>query len=417
MKTLRIILFFVLGTIFTLHSFAQEIKKDKIAKVKMEVVDNEGNKKVIDTSFTVLPDQNYKEIIKQIKEKAGFTAEQMAEMKADLDVDFKKIRIEMDEKMKNFNKDSMHKQMMIIKENMHSGSENLKKALEDLKLELEAINANAEVMKKLEKAMQEFKNNQWPMHKELINLKMDEMHKYLDKNIKVMIFDGDEDNTLEWNDKDGKKVIVKKLDGGKNTIFFGEDVEIEKFEKADGEHRIIVKNLPKEAAKGEAIFISSDPHTVKHEIDKDGNVKVMQYTMKSNHGNDQEIELIVNTDGKTKKESINKFVMVSPANEKDIENAIAKGIYDGKAESLNQTKFSIEINDETTTLGASFEEKGKLIVQLFDSGMNQIWEKNEGKISGEWSVVIPGNLIKEKGKYFILFNFNKKLKLQKLVIK
>lgn len=417
MKTLRIILFFVLGTIFTFHSFAQEIKKDKIAKVKMEVVDNEGNKKVIDTSFTVLPDQNYKEIIKQIKEKAGFTAEQMAEMKADLDVDFKKIRIEMDEKMKNFNKDSMHKQMMIIKENMHSGSENLKKALEDLKLELEAINANAEVMKKLEKAMQEFKNNQWPMHKELLNLKMDELHKHLEKDIKVIILDGDEGKAMEWNDKDGKKVIVKQLDGGKNTVFFGEDVDIEKLEKADGEHRIIVKKLPKEAAKGEAIFISSDPHKVKHEIDKDGNVKVMQYTMKSNHGNDQEIEVIVNTDGKTKKESINKFVMVSPANEKDIENAIAKGIYDGKAESLKQTKFSIEINDETTTLGASFEEKGKLIVQLFDSGMNKIWEKNEGKISGEWSMVIPGNLIKEKGKYFILFNFNKKLKLQKLVIK
>jgi len=455
MKTLRIALFFIFGTIFTLHSFAQEVKKEKTAKIKMEVIDDDGSKKVIDTTFAVAADQDIDAIIAQIKKDAGFSEKEMAKMKRELKEHTKDILVDVDIMMDNIDKESIHKHLKIVHREMNVGKEQLKKALEELKVELESLKMNEKAMQKLEKAMEELKEVDWKEHTKNIKVEMNKLHEHFDKdeNItviygghgknlvwvdddgekhivkdididglklskkhKVVVLGGyDTDDQNVWVEKDGEKIIIKKKKGGENTVFFGDEADLEKIHEMDGEHKIILKQLKGEAEKGEAVFISDDAHVIKEFKDEDGNVKVMRYKMKSGEGEAKEMKIIMKGDAKNLKGIHEKMVMISPAGEKEIAMASEKGIFNAKAKELKLQNFSLNIDNEITTIGATFEKKGQLLLQIYDKKMNKLWEKNAGRVGGEWSAQIPADVLKESGVYYFLFEQGKKAKLMKLI--
>ena len=117
MKTLRISLLFIIGVIFSINSYAQELKTKKKAKVKIEVIDDNGNKKVVDTTFTIDYDCDYIEILRQIKEQAGFSDEEIAKMKSELKEYAKQMTIDMDVIMDEyFDNENVQKHMMAVSE-------------------------------------------------------------------------------------------------------------------------------------------------------------------------------------------------------------------------------------------------------------------------------------------------------------
>lgn len=433
MKTLRIALFLILGSIVTLHSYAQEAKKEKKAIVKLEIVDSDGIKRVIDTSFTIAPDQEYAEIIRQLKEAAGFSKEEISKMKAELKSNMKDIKYNIDIVMDDDDRERLEEHMIIAREEMMNGKENLQKALEELQVELEGMKMNEEAMKKLEKAMEELhqfemqehtrhfdvlrenrdedmdvfimdgkhmKKTVWlnedgekEIHIEtIINQKGDSVSWTSDKGEKLVLITEDiigDDNT--WTAKDGKKMKHSKG----NTVFFGNDEDIEMIEEGDGEHKIIIRKIKGEAAKGDAMFISDDAHMVKEFKDEDGNVRVMRFESKPGA-----LEEIHETS-----------VMITKADEESLAKAVEKGILKANTAELMLNNFTIDVDNETISFGTTFEEKGKLDVKIFDLDMNQVWEKSFGKVSGEWSTVLPSDVVKEEGKYYMLFKQGKKVKL------
>lgn len=457
MKTLRIALFFILGAIFTLHSFAQEVKKEKKAKFKMEVIDEEGNKKIIDTSFTISSDQDYAEIIRQIKKEAGYSSDEIIKMQQELEMHTKELAFEHQESMAHFDKDSMHKHMMIIRDKMFDKKGDLKKNLQELKVELEGLKMNEKAMEKLEKVMKNLQEVDWKDHTRLMDVQMDKSHKNTDKNFKVFVTESDdsdkqiwvddnchkriiiktyveiegdslkfmdEDNVIilgadgaknSWFEKDGNKIIVRKMKKDGNEIFFGDEDDLKNIEEIKGDQKLIVKKLRDEAAKGEAVFISGDTHVVKDFIDEEGNVKVMRYKMKNSDSDSGEMEIIVSMDDENNPSE--KVFMISSANDKEMAKATEKGILKVGAESLELNTIRLEVEDEQISIGTTFEQKGKVDVKVLDKNMNQVWEKNAGKVSGDWSIEIPAEVLKESGKYFIFFNQDKKSKMFSLIKK
>ena len=154
MKTLRIAVFLILGTILTVHAYAQEAKREKKATINLEIIDSNGIKRVIDTSFTIAPGQKYSEIIRQIKENAGFSKEEVSKMKAELKSHMKDINFDIEIIMDNDDKKEIKEQLVIVREEKENDREDLQKALEELQVELEGMNMNEEAMEKLEKAME-----------------------------------------------------------------------------------------------------------------------------------------------------------------------------------------------------------------------------------------------------------------------
>lgn len=452
MKTLRIALFIIFGTIFTLQSFAQEVKKEKTVKIKMEEKDDSGNKKVIDTTFTAKADQDIDAIIAQIKKDAGFSEKEMAKMKREIKEHSKDIMVDVEVMMDNMDKESMQKHMMIVREELNGGKEELKKALEELKIEIQSLKMNEKAIQKLEEAMEELKSVDWDEHAKHLKVEMNKLHDYIDEDENITVIyddqgkkhvwvdnDGEKHNVKDididglelskkhkvmfvgddnaddenvWVEKEGDKIIIKTVKGGKNTVFFGDEADLEKIHEMDGEHKIIVKKLKGEAAKGEAIFISDDAEVIKEFKDEDGNVKVMRYKMKSGDGNAKEMKMMMHGNSKNIHE---KMMMISPAGEKEIAMANKKSILNSEVESLALNNFSLNFDNETTTIGATFEKKGKLNVKLFDAEMNQVWEENAGKVGGEWSTEIPSDVLKETGVFYFLFEQGKKAKLMKLI--
>lgn len=459
MKTLRVALFFIFGAIFTLHSFAQEVKTEKKAKIRMEIIDDDGNKKVIDTTFTVHSDHDYTEIMRQIKEDAGFSKKEIAKMKAELKAHAKDVAIDVEVMIEHFDKEKIHEHMMIVREEMNKGKEELQKALKELKIELKSMKMNEKAMQKLEKAMEELHHVEWAEHAKQFKLEMKELHEHIGEEVNVFIMDGkkikknvwidddekhilvnvsvdgdsvtvskmhnvvfigehmDKDQNI-WIEKDGEKIVIKKVSVGGNMVFFGDDADLEKIHEIDGEHRVIIKKLKGEAAKGEAIFISDDAHMVKEFKDKDGNVKVMHFKMKSGNKEEKEMKFFTVGAKHGRKEVKKKMLMISShLSEVELAKAVEKGVYDENSPKLKLKDFTLNVNDEVTTIGTTFEDKGRLKVKLFDAEMNQIWEDSFGRVSGEWSTELPSNLLKETGKYFILFNHGKKVKLILLGLK
>lgn len=447
MKTLRIALFFIFGTILALQSFAQEQEAEKKAKIKMVVLDEDGNKKEIDTTFIIEPGQDYDEIIRQIKMDAGVSEKEIAKMKSELKAHAKLMTVDVELLMDDFDREKMQEHMIIVREEMQAGKVELQKALEELKVELESMKMNEEAMKKLNKAMEELHQVEWAEHAKQLKVEMKELHEHIGEEVRVTLVDGkhmkknvwhgddgekhilvnvsvDGDSVIVskkhnvvfmgdhmdidqnvWVEKDGEKIIIKTVKGGENMIFFGDDADLEEIHEIDGEHRVIVKKIKGEAAKGDAIFISDDAHTIKEFKDKDGNFKVMHYKVKSGD----------HFDGDFLKEKRN--LMIAPAGDDLLAKANEKGILDAKAEALKLNGFTLNLDNDKTSIGTTFEEKGKLKVKLFDADMNQIWEESFGKVSGDWSSEIPADVLKDGGKYFVLFNHGKKAKLLMLVIK
>ena len=450
MKTLRISLLFIIGVIFSINSYAQEPKTKKKAKIKIEVIDDNGNKKVVDTTFTIDYDCDYIEILRQIKEQAGFSDEEIAKMKSELKEYAKQMTIDMDVIMDEyFDNENVQKHMMTVSEEMQEGKENLQKALEELKIELESMKMNEKAMEKLEKAMEEFHQVEWAEQTEQLKAQMKDLHKYFndDENIFVMnakqakksiwidndgekritinmnvdsdgdslelreiIIKGDsiDNNQNIWVEKDGERLLIKKIKGGENMVFFGDDADLEEIYEIDG-GQLIVKKLKGEAAKGDAIFISNDVHMIK----EDGNVRVIR--LKSDEGEDTKVIVDVSTD--VDRSSHGKMLMISTLDDGEIAKATAKGILDSKAEALELNNFTLNIDDEITTITTAFKEKGKLKITLFDADMNEIWEQKAGKVSGEWSGELPSELLKKSERYFLLFNKGKEAKLLMITIK
>lgn len=446
MKTLRISLFFIFGAIFTFHSFAQEVKKERKAQFKMELIDDDGNKKVIDTTFTFDTDQDYTKIMRQIKMDVGFSEEEIAKMKSELHAHAKEMTVDIELLMEGFDMDKMHEHMMIVREEMHEGKVELQKALEELKVELESMKMNEKAMKKLNKAMKKLHQVEWAKHVKQLKVEMKELHEHIGEEVSVFVMDGKHMNKKVWLDddekhilidvsvdcdnvtvtkkhnvifigdhknkdknvwveKDGEKIIIKTVKGGGNMVFFGDDADLEEIHEIDSKHKVIIRKLKGEAKKGDVIFISDDAHMIREFKDENGNVKVMRFKMKS--GDD--------THGYFLKEERN--LMIIPAGDDLLAKADEKGILDAKAEVLKLNGFTLNLDNDKTSIGTTFEEKGKLKVKLFDADMNQIWDKSFGKVSGEWSTEIPADVLKESGKYFVLFNHGKKAKLLMLLIR
>lgn len=412
MKTLRIALFFILVIMMTFHSFAQDVKKEKKAILNLEIVDANGNKHVIDTTFTIAPDQKYSEIIEKIKEKAGFSKEEIAAMKSEFQANAKQMKMDIQVLMEGMHKDTMHDHMMMVREKMNEGKEDLKQALEELKVELGKIDMNKEAMQKLENAMRKLKEIDWRAKEN----QMDNLNDYFDKDVNVFFIDSDSLHHQVWINKDDKNIKYKKFQKDGNVIFFGDEADLEKIEAFDdGGQRVIIKKLRGEADKGNAIFITDDKQVIKEFKDQDGNVKEMRYKIKSGDGNDNEIEVFMVAKGNHSKE-YHKKMMISPANAEEMEFATTKQLINPKAKALVLNEFTLNMDNEITTVGAVFDKKGKLMLQIFDNEMNKLWEKDAGKVKGEWSTEIPSDVLKEKGTYFFNFTQGKKAKLLKMVI-
>jgi len=444
-----------------MHSFAQEVKKENKAKIKMELVDEDGNKKVIDTTFTIEADQDFAEIIRQIKMDAGFSEEELVKMKSEMREHAKEMEVNVELLMEDFDRDKMHEHMIMVREEMQEGKEELQKALEELKVELNGMKMNEEAMKKLEKAMKELHEVEWTEHAKHLEVEMKNLHEHLGDDVDVFFMDGkhikknvwvdddgekhivvnvsvdvDGDSLVElsethnvmfmgdrdvdqnvWVEKDGDKIIIKKSKGGQNMVFFGDDADLETIHEIDGDHKVIVRKLKGEASKGDAIFISEDAHMIKEFKDEDGNVKVIRYKIKSGDGETEDIRVMRDPKLKPKKDFRRTYMMISELGEAEIAKATTKGIYDLKADVLELNDFTFNVDNDITTFGTTFEKKGKLTVTLFDSEMNQIWEQDAGKVKGEWSTELPSELMKDAGKYFLRFNQAKKSKLLLLGIK
>lgn len=445
MKTLRIALFLILGAIYFSPIYAQEHKKEvSKATINMEMVDNNGKKIKIDTSFTVAPNQNLDEIIRQIKEKAGFSGEELANMMQGFNMNVKQFDFDGEDMMAYFDRDSLHKHMMLVREELQNGKGDLKKALEELKVELEGLKMNEEAMKKLDQAMELLHENVWTVntdqmrdfHKNMNFFMMDgndaKKQVWVDKdgdkqiiikmkgNIdgdslqvvgekKVIVIGGDFDpNQNIWTDKDGHKIMLKEFKKDGNQVFFGNEKDLEQLKDMDGEDLIIVKKLKGEGNKGDVLVINGNAQVVKEFKDKDGRVKVIRFDSDSDNDN-------MDMDGNMNFSK--KILVIKSATEQEKAKATEKGIFDDKAKDLKLDSFTYTLDDQITTIGAVFDEKGKLEVQLLDSGMNKIWEENAGKVSGEWSTEIPSDIMKDKGVYYLYFKQGNKAKLMKLVNK
>ena len=103
--------------------------------------------------------------------------------------------------------------------------------------------------------------------------------------------------------------------------------------------------------------------------------------------------------------------MIKKADEKTIARAVKKGILKANTKELELNNFTVEVEDNTTRFGTAFKEKGRLKMSVYDTNMNQVWEKDFGKVSGEWSTVLPEGAVKESGEHYVLFKQGKKAKL------
>ena len=212
---------------------------------------------------------------------------------------------------------------------------------------------------------------------------------------------------------------IKKFKKNGNQIFFGDENNLKMIDDFDGDKKIIMRNLGKEGAKGEAIFITDDAEIVKEMIDENGEKKVVQYTIKKRDDAKSNVEVFVNVEKEVNNGNTNlsKNISISPANANDINTATEKGILKIGAEALKIKDIDLDIEDEQVNLGTTFAVKGKLDFKIFDQDMNQVWEKIDGKVNGVWSVEIPQNVLNNPGNYFILFNLDKKSKMFQLSIK
>lgn len=436
MKTLHMALALFTGSLLlTTSAYAQEPKKESNqVTIKMQVEDDDGNIKKIDTTFTVKPGDDIAEIVRGIKQKSGIKLGDMEAYKA-----FEKLKFyhgKHDIYMPLI-ADSIKERMFVLQQQFGDVNSDLRKALEELKVELENVEINEEAMQKLDKAMQALDNNQLLpppppeiLFKDLKNpfsanvnvIVLDDNGDTLktwgdgrEKKIKVTIHTNDSDTLrLEnnedivvvasdapvWYAKDGKKQIRKEVLVNGNTVFFGDEEDLKMLPPPPpgAEQRVIVKRLPAEYAKGETIFISDDMHMVKEFTDKDGKTHVYKYYERGSKG-----------------EKGNAFIMMSSANEKELASAAEKGIYDDKSKVLSAEEITMKVEGGEAHIQAYFKDKGKLSVTLFDEEMNEIWSEDYGKVTGAWSTTLP-SVVKEKlGTYFLRFNHGKQTKLYKLV--
>ncbi|HAG15353.1 MAG TPA: hypothetical protein DCG69_02355 [Bacteroidales bacterium] len=393
MKSLKNVLFIIVGTLITLYSYAQELKEEKKVRLKIEVVDEQGNKKIVDTAFVVQPGMDVSKIVNEIKQKSGANAKEIAALKTSFEMEAKHLQVNgkdcSHEEILNENRN----QIFVFSDDHFAGTEELKKALEDLKIEISGMKMNVEAMRKLEKAMSELNDLDLKGNSE----KMKKFH--IEHHNPLMMINENVDSLRKGN-----------------TFFFGTDEDLKIIEGIDGEKKIIIKRIPKEAMKGGAIFISDNATEIKEFHDENGNVKVIRYEIKKEENDGKNIEIFLDVDDKTdgKKEIIKHIYVTNSSLEKETEKAKEKGLIAKDSEPLNLKMFNVNSTDEKTTVGTHFENKGKVSVQVLDKEMNKIWEKNAGKISGEYSVEIPSEIIKSTETYYLLFTQDNKSKLFKI---
>jgi hypothetical protein len=400
MKTFKKVMFIIVGTLITLYSFAQQLKEEKKVKIRMEVIDNQGNEKIIDTTFVAEPSTDISKIVKEIKEKSGLSKDNFAEAKSEMELDSKYVFIDKNELFKNFNPDSLHQQIMILHKNRFAENSKLQEAFDDLRSEIERMKMNEEALNKLEKAMEELHRiNRFGNDESMDMEKMFSTHPNMPK---------------IWINKEGDSL---KMNMEANTFFFGTDEDIKIIEGIGGDKNIIIKKIPKEAMKGGAVFMSDDATEIKEFHDENGNVKIIRYEVKKNESDQQNIEVVmgVDADSKDKKEIVKSINVTTSSMEKEMEKAKDKGLIAKDSEPLNLKMFNVNSTEEKTTVGTHFENKGKVNLQVLDKEMNKIWEKNGGKISGDWSVTIPSEILKPAGMYYLLFTQDNKSKLFKFM--
>lgn len=394
MKSLKNVLFMIVGTLITLYSFAQELKEEKKVRLKIEVVDEQGNKKIVDTAFIVQPGMDVSKIVNEIKQKSGANAKENATLKTSFEMEAKHLQVNgkdcSHEELLNENR----KQVFVFSNDHFAGTEELKKALEDLKTEIAGMKMNTEAMRKLEKAMSELNDLDLNGNSE----KMKKFH--IEHHNPLMMINENVDSLRKGN-----------------TFFFGTDEDLKIIEGNDGEKKIIIKQIPKEAMKGGAIFMSDDATEIKEFHDENGNVKIIRYEVKKNENDQQNIEVVmgVDADSKDKKEIVKSINVTTSSMEKEMEKAKDKGLIAKDSEPLNLKMFNVNSTEEKTTVGIHFENKGKVSLQVLDKEMNKMWEKNGGKISGDWSVTIPSEILKPAGMYYLLFTQDNKSKLFKFM--
>lgn len=438
MKTVRIVFLLILTSMLSFQSYSQEAKKESKAKFRMEVIDADGNKKVVDTSFTVESDQDFNQVVKNIHSQMGLSEEKMAKMKGDFKDLFE--HFDVDVEMNQFDKDSLRKHMFIVREEMQNGKERMQNRLEELREEVENLEMNEVALQKLEQAMEELHHMDWAEHAQQMKDRMRAFKIYNEETIDFFNEDGkdwvkqvwvdDKDgekriiikteidgDSLVWNVKDAKKHHLKTYKHGGNVLFFGDDEDLEVMQKGDGNQKVIIRKMKDEAQKGDALFISDDAHIVKEFKDKDGQVKVVEYRTSSDGNDDKELNVWVSADGKRNAPSDERRVFVTAAKEKDIEKARNSAVINPKNEVSELDNLNLNIDNDIISLGTQFEEKKKVDIKLYDADFNPLWEAKGGRVVGEWSTTLPTDKLKEKGKYYVLINHGNNSHLLNLMIR
>lgn len=436
MKTLRIALLILLGSFFTFQSYAQEVKKESKAKFRMEVIDADGNKKIVDTTFTVSEDEDLAQNLKELHRQLGIPNEEFAALKEE----FKALALHFNKGDFMFDKDSLNKKIFIVQERMESGREKMEQALLELSEEIKSLEMNEMAMKKFEKAMQEFHKMDWEAHARHLKENMPNIQFFKEENVDVFNKDGKDWVKQVWVDDDGNKKItiraevdmdkdsllgeykkdskhhLMKYKHNGNVLFFGDDDDLEVIEKGDGDQRVIIRKIRGEADKGDAQFFSDDAHVVKEFKDKDGRVKVIEYTTTIDDNDTKDLNVWVNADGKRHFLSDERKYALTSATKSDIDKAQLKAVLNSKNELTELSNLSIDIDNDIVSVGTQFDKKKKLDIQLFDADFNPLWESKEGKVVGEWSATLPADKLKENGTYFVLINHGNKSHLLNLLI-
>lgn len=449
MKTTTVILSLMFASLISFPLKAQE-KQEGHAKFKMEIIDENGNKHAIDTSFNIAPNQDYAEIVAKIKKKMGFSDEQIENMKAEMRERFGDFDFDMDFDGHHFTSDSLHKYRVEIQDNALLGKEKLEKAMEELKEELESLKMNEEALKKWNEAMEEFRDIDWENRFRQLGEQMRTMNSYFDQDENIFFLDGnkmkkniwvdddgdkhieismdldslskkdsilvlkDNDNQNVWVSKDGDKIIVKSSSNGdKDKAFFGDEEDIEEIHGTDGGQHLIIKKRNGEPAKGDVVFIT-DEDQIKEFNDKDGKHKRIQYTIKSDDGKNKKVKMIVEVQKVKDGDSEEKMIKLNSLSENELAKAVQQGVVEAKSKDLDLENFSIQSEEDNVSLETYFKGSLKLKFELLDSNFKSLWKKDAGKVGGNWSVNLPKDKIKENGTYYLLFKSPRKAKLMRL---
>ncbi len=394
---------------------AQE-KKEGHAKIKMEIIDENGNERSIDTSFSIASNQDYAEVVAKIKKKMGFNEAQIENMKEEMRERFKDFDFDMDFDGHHFRSDSLHKYRIEMQENTLLGKEKLEKAMEELKGELEGLKMNEEALKKWNEAMEEFRNIDWNNSFRQLGENMNALKSYLDQDENVFFVDGKGMKKNIWIDEDGDKHIEISMDidslSKKDSLLVLKDNDNQNVWVSQDGDRIIVKS----SSNGDknTVFFGDDDDNVKAFNEQDGQHKRIQYTMKSDDGKSKKVKMIVEIqkvkDGVTKEE----IIKLNSLSENEMAKAVQLGVIDAKSKALTLENFSIQSDEDGVRLETYFKGSLKLKFELLDSNFKSLWKKDEGKVGGNWSVILPKDKINENGTYYLLFKSPRKAKLMRL---